>query len=79
MLVGPVVVRRDRSCAEVDARAHGRVADIGQMIGLRPATDGACLDFDEIAHVDVGSKIRARAQARIGADLGIRADRRTLE
>ena len=72
MLVRPVVVRRDRSRAEVHAGAHGRVADVGQMVGLRPAADGACLDFDEIAHVNIGSKIRARAQARVGADPGIR-------
>src|SRR5439155_8522 len=34
-----VVVARDRAGADVDVGAHGRVADVGDVRHLRPATD----------------------------------------
>src|SRR5262245_35872442 len=74
-----VVVAGDRSRADVDARAHLGVADVGEMVGLGAGADTARLDLDEVADVHVLGEARAGAQPRIGTDAAVRADLRGLE
>ena len=61
VLVDPVVVARDRARADVHLLADRRVAEVGQVAGLRPAPEPGLLQLDEVA------------DARARADLGVRA------
>src|SRR5690242_17475602 len=79
VLVRSVVVRGDRARAVVHAAAEDRVADVGEMIRLRPGAERACLHFDEVADVDLLSKVCAGSEARVRADAAVPTDRRRIE
>ena len=66
VLVGAVVVGSDAAGAEVDALADRGVAQVGQVVGLGTARQGAVLDLDEVADVDLGPEIGAGAQPGSG-------------
>src|SRR5690606_24720899 len=65
--------------ADVDPRAHVRVADIGQVIGLAVFAERRILDFDEIAHVAARPEPRPRPQPGIGADARARPGLRAIQ
>src|SRR5439155_24594127 len=77
--VGAIVVAGDGAGADVYTRADIGIAHVGQVIGLAVRGDPAVLDFDEVADVDIFSQRRARAQARVGADLRLCADHRVFQ
>ena len=69
-----VIIAGDGARADIGARAHARVAQIGQMIGLSAfARSRAILHFHEIADMGVFADARARAQPRERPDDGARA------
>ena len=48
-----VVVAGDRAGADVDLLANRRVAEIGEVVGLRAAAERRVLELDEVADVRV--------------------------
>src|SRR6185295_15888576 len=78
-LVDAVIVAGDGAGADVDALAHQRVAQVGEVIGLAAVTELGLLEFDEISYVRVAAELRTRAQARVRPDDAARAHRGLLE
>ena len=78
VLVRAVVVARDRARADVHVAPDRRIADVGQVVGLRPRRDVARLHLDEIADVNVFRETRAGPYARVRADAAALADRRVF-
>src|SRR4051794_17252890 len=79
LLEEAVVVAGDRPGADVGALAHLRVADIAEMVGLCTSPEPRSLHLDEIADVDLGAELGARAQARERPDDRALADARAGE
>ena len=71
-LRGAVVVARDRAGADVDVLADRRVAEVREMIRLRPSSERRLLQLDEVADVRVFADV---ATAAAGARTGRRARR----
>src|SRR5262249_7891631 len=63
-----VVVAGDRSRADVDALADGGIADVGQVIHFRTASDPRLLHFDKITDVRALGDHGAGSQPREGSD-----------
>src|SRR6476661_5550294 len=59
VLVGTVVVAGDRPGADVDVAPHRCITDVRQVIRLAALADGARLDLDEVADVNLVRQIRA--------------------
>ena len=53
VFVGPVVVRDDTAGTEIHALADAGVADVGEVIRLRAASQVGVLHLDEVADVHV--------------------------
>ena len=68
VLPNPVVIAGNRAGADVHLLADRRVAQVGQVVGLRPAPEPRLLQLDEVADA------RARANLRVRADVRERAD-----
>src|SRR5690606_28474486 len=79
MLVEAVVVAGDRTRTDVGARAHVRIADIGEVIDLRACRDHRVLDLDEIADVCLFTNHSAGTQPRKRPDNGTRGNPRPLD
>ena len=77
MLLLAVVVAGDGAGADVDLLADRRVAEIGEVVGLRPAAERRLLQLDEVADVRVLADVRVRPEVRERARL--RAPRSTCE
>ena len=73
--VRAVVVARDRAGADVDVLADGRVAEVGEMIRLRPAAERRLLQLDEVADVRAFADVRSRPQVRERTDAARRSRR----
>src|SRR3546814_13010284 len=71
-----VVVRRDRTGAEVDVTADRRVTDVGQMRHLAALADSGVLRLDERADLAALGQVGSRTQVRERADGRARADHR---
>src|SRR5690349_16537583 len=71
-----VVVRGDRTGAQVDPAADGRIADVRQVGHLASLADRGVLGLDEGADLALVAEVRARAQVRERPDVGTRADDR---
>jgi hypothetical protein len=93
VLVRAVVVRDDAAGAEVDAFADLRIAEVGEVIGLRAVAEARVLDLDEVADVDVRAEVGAAAHSceradrcagrdldaeRFAVDVGEREDRHAV-
>src|SRR6185312_5752116 len=63
MLPVAVVVHEDRAGADVAAGADLRIAEIGEVVGLRAPPDRRGLELDEVADMHVVAYVRARPQA----------------
>src|SRR5207248_5988150 len=72
-----VVVAGDGAGADVDLAPDHGIADIGQMIGLAALAEPRRLELDEIADVDIGAELRARAEACEGTHNRAVTDDRT--
>src|SRR5512139_2127489 len=62
VLGDPVVVAGDRPRPHVDLPPHHRVAEVREVVRLRPLADPALLDLDEVADVGPLPDVRFRAQ-----------------
>src|SRR4029453_6215534 len=60
-----ILVAGDRPRADIDVAPEDRVAHVAEMIDLAAHANAACLDFDEIADVNLVGKNRRRPYARI--------------
>src|SRR5690349_4560638 len=79
VLRGAIVVAEDRAGADVDVRAHGAVAEIGQVIGLAALADRGLLDLDEVADVHGVVEHGVRAHARERPDDAVAAGLHRVE
>ena len=61
VLVRAVVVAGDRAGADVDLLADRRVAEVRQVVGLRPAPERRLLQLDEVADVRVFADVATAA------------------
>ncbi len=67
MLVHAIIVAGNRACADVDAAAHGGVADVGEVRDLGALTNRGLLDLyvgaglGTVEHVGAGAQVGARA------------------
>ena len=61
VLVHAVVVAGDRAGADVDVCADRRVAEVGQVIDLRPGAERGLLQLDEVADLGAFADRRSRA------------------
>ena len=73
--VDAVVVARDRAGADVDVLADGRVAQIRQVVGLRPAPERRLLQLDEVADVRLSPTSDSRPEVRERTELRAAARR----
>ena len=64
VLVRAVVVGGDAAGAVVDALAHRRVTQIGEVVSLRALRQRGVLDLDEVADVHLVAELRTGSQAR---------------
>src|ERR1039458_10788814 len=65
LLVHAIVIAGDGARADVDAFADFRVAQIAEVICLRPLTELDFLGLDEVAHVSAFAYLASGAQMRI--------------
>ncbi len=63
-----IVVAGNGPRPNVDALPNSRVAQIGQVIGLRPFSQFALFNLDEISHLGPFSQNRSGPDMRKGAD-----------
>ena len=75
MLRLAVVVAGDRAGADVDLLADHRVAEIGEVVGLRAAAERGLLQLDEVADVRVLADVRLRPDVRERPELARRGRR----
>src|SRR5216683_4908923 len=68
VLVHPIVVAGDDSCADVRLGSDFRVSEVGQMERLYSAAQGGLLGLDEVAYPHVLFEHGLGTQARIGPD-----------
>ena len=63
-----IVITGNRTGTDIDPLTNGRVADIGQMVGLAIVTDLAIFDLNKIADVGTFLRIGIHAQTGEGSD-----------
>ena len=68
VLVGAVVIAGDRPGADVGARAHLSVSDVGEVVRLGACAEARILDLNVVAHTGALAERCPRAQTRKGAD-----------
>ena len=71
VLVRAVVIAGDGAGADIDLLADGRVAEVGQVIGLAARAEDAVLDLDEVADVHARGQAGARPEARERTDVAV--------
>ncbi len=70
MLVRPVEIAGDGAGADIGALADGRIAEIGEVIGLGLRRDGRAVHLDEIADMDLLADAALRPDAGEGPEDG---------
>src|SRR5690348_9388159 len=75
----PIIVAGDGAGANVGARAHAGIADIGEMVDLGAFADLGLLDLHEIADMGIVGNRSAGPEPRKRPDDGARTDARTLD
>src|SRR3546814_8484358 len=73
-----VIVAGDRARADIGARTHFGIADIGQVVGFRARTQHCFLHLHEIADLRPLPHFRTRAETRVRADFS-RSEEHTSE
>jgi hypothetical protein len=61
MLVGTIIITGDRTRADIDPLTDRTVAHVRQVVCFCVGTEAAIFDLDEIADMDPGTKLSARA------------------
>src|SRR5262249_12672598 len=77
--VKAVVIARDRAGADIGARSHLAVADVGEVIGFGSDAEPSSFNLDEIADMHLFFKDRSRPQPRERTTERDRSDRGALE
>ena len=72
MLLHAVVVAEDGARADVRARAHVAVAEVGEVVGLGAASEAGLLELHEVAHVRALFEHAVGTQMREGTELRAR-------
>src|SRR6476646_2903763 len=79
VLAEAVIIAGDRAGADICAGADRRIADVGQVIDLRPLGNIGILDLDEIADLRAFGEAGAGPHPGEGADDLSRADLRSVD
>src|SRR6185503_14684525 len=74
-----VVVRGDRPGTDVHVLADVGIAQVAEVLLLRPGTDAAVLDLGEVPDPAARPHLGPRSEMRVRADLGVLGHGRLLE